>query len=97
MNGPPAKPIKRHVELAHQQPHRLQHVRHVGLGLERPQPVEVGRRPERLGHDRPRRQVDVDPDGRQRDDDVGEQDGGVDPQPPHRLHRHLGRQLRACG
>ena len=43
----------------------------------------------RAGHD-----VDVDPDEPQRHDDVGEEDGGVDPVAAHRLQRDLGDEVR---
>ena len=81
------------VELAAEDADRLQHVGDVGLGLQRAQPVEVGGGAERLGDDRPGRQVDVDADADQRRDDVGEEDGGVDAEPAHRLHGDLGGQV----
>ena len=43
MNGAPAKPISGTVELAGEDAHRLEHVGRVGLGVERAEPVEVGR------------------------------------------------------
>ena len=49
------------------------------------------RSPGRTGGD-----VDAEPDRRDGYDDVAVQDRGVDAVAPHRLHRDLGRELRAC-
>ena len=91
------EPDQRHLggQLPGQEPHRLEHVSRVGLGVERPQPLEVGGRAERPFDDRAsaRHDVDAEPDRADRHDDVGEQDGGVDPVAADRLQRDLGRQL----
>ena len=65
------------------------------VGLERAEALEVGRRPQRaLGH-RPGtgRDVDAEPDGMRRHDDVAVEHRRVDAVAPHRLQRDLGGEL----
>ena len=82
-------------QLLGQQADRLEDVRGVLLGLERPEAVEVGGPPERLGDDRSGAggDVDAEADGVGRDHDVAVEDGGVDAVAAHRLERDLRRQL----
>jgi hypothetical protein len=87
---------ERDVELGRQDAHRLQHIRRVELGLEQPEPAQIGRGGERTLDHRPgpRGDVDAEPDGGHGHHDVGIENGGVDAVAAHRLHRDLGRQLR---
>ncbi len=98
MNGAPANPINGTVaQLGDQRPRGRGDVRDVG-GDELAQHVQVGRRADRLLDDRADAgdDVDPDPDGHQRHHDVGEEDGGVDAVPAHRLQRDLGDELRVA-
>jgi hypothetical protein len=65
------------------------------VGLERSQLVEVGSIADRPGDDRPdsRLDVQVDPDGLERYDDVAEQDRGVHAIAAYRLEGDLGDQV----
>jgi len=64
--------------------------------LEGPDPVEVAGPAHRASHDRagPGDHVDAEPDRVQRDDDVGEDDGGVDAVAADRLERRLAGERR---
>ncbi len=66
-------------------------------GREVAQLPEVGARPDRVRDDRADAgdDVQVDPDGRERHDDVGEEDGRVDAVPSHRLQGDLGDEVGA--
>ena len=87
---------QRHVELAHEQAHGLEHERRVGLGVERAQAVR-GRRDRSKGCSTtgptPGCDVDAEADGGDGHDDVGVEDGGVDAVAPHRLEGDLGGQV----
>ena len=95
MNGAPAKPMSGGApQLAHQQADGLGD-RGDLLGVQGRQPLDVRGGAHRCGHDRPGagHDVDADPGGVQRHDDVAEEDRGVDPVPAHRLQRDLAGQL----
>ena len=99
MNGPPGEADQRNphgFEGAGSNPDGLDHVRHVGRDVERPQPIEVSWTAERLLHDRPDTCADLhsEPDRRRGDHDVREEDRRVDAVATDRLERELGRQLR---
>ena len=91
----PGETDERHVELADEDPHRLEDVGGVGLGIERAEPVEVGGRAEGLGDDRAGAgdDVDAEADGGDRHHDVGVEDGGVDAVAPHGLQGELGGEV----
>ena len=84
----------RRTELGHEKAYRLGDVLHVA-GLQRRQAVEVGAGADRLRDDRSNAgdDVQVDADGLERQHDVAEQNGGVDPVPTYRLHRDLGDEV----
>ncbi len=86
---------RRRAELGDQAAHALGDVGDV-LGRERGQPVEVGRGADRLGDDRPDAgdDVEVDADGLERHDDVGEEDRRVDAEAADRLQGDLDDHLR---
>ena len=82
-------------QLGHQQPHRIGDGRNM-LALEGLHRGDIGGGADRVldhrpdvGHD-----IQFDARGAQRHDDVGEQDGGVDAVPAHRLQGDLTDQLR---
>ena len=86
----------RRVELAAEEPDRLQHERHrLGRGA-RLHPIYILPRPDRLLDHRtdPLHQLHVDPETEgNRQHDIGEEDRPVDAKPPHRLHGDLGAEL----
>ncbi len=87
---------RRGTELRDEQPHRLGDVGDV-LRRERAEPIEVGAGADRLGDHRPHPgdDVQVDPRGGERDDDVGVEDRGVHPVAAYRLQRDLGDEIGA--
>ncbi len=82
-------------QLGGQLPHGVDHIGRVDLGFEWAQPLQVPAVREGLGHDRPgaRGHVHAEADGRHRDHDVGEEDGGVGPVAVHRLVGQTGHQF----
>ena len=94
----PREADERYLELAPQQPDRLQHHRQLLARLEAPQRLDVRRRAHGLldagalaGHE-----VEGDAEGGQGQQQIAEDDGGVHPQGLHGLERHLHRQLRGA-
>ncbi len=87
---------RRGAELGGEHPDRLGDVGDV-LGGQVAQPLQVGAGADRLLHDGTDAGLDVQvhADGLQRDDDVAEVDGRVDPVPADRLQGDLGDQLGA--
>ena len=81
-------------ELADEQPHRVGH-RRDALGVQRRQGGDVGGRAHRLLHDGTGAGDDVDPDpgGLERHDDVGEEDRGVDAVAADGLQRDLAGEI----
>ena len=77
---------------------RLQHVRGVSRGLERPQPAQIVGVTQRCLADRTRagRHVDAEPDGVGGNDDVAVEHGGVDAVAAHGLQGELGGTVRGC-
>ena len=88
---------QRHLELLHQEPDGLRHVRLVRLGLQRPEPLESRRIPERRVDHRPSSGLDPDrhADRVEGHHDVGEQDRRVERHPAERLERELHDLVRA--
>ncbi len=87
------------LELGPHEPHRLEDRRRPLLRLGDPEPLDLLCRIDPLFHHRPdaldELHVDAHPeDGRH---DVGEEDGGVDAVPAHRLQRHLRAELGGSG
>ena len=97
MNGPPAKPMTAWSasELTPDDPHGLEHERDGLLRIRDPEPLDVGEALDRLGDDRADAldELDVDAHADDREHDVREEDGAVDPVAPHRLQRHLRAEL----
>ena len=91
MNGAPANPISGVGPSRGEDPHGLRDIRDV-VGRQLGQAIEVGAGADRLGHHRADAgdDVEVDTDGGERHDDVGEEDRGVDAVPAHRLEGDLG-------
>ena len=89
------EPDERDVELLAEEPDRLEGVRLVRLGLERPETAEALRVPDRLGHDGPDARFDahVDPDRRERRNDVAEHDRRIEGHAAERLQGDLDGQL----
>ena len=84
------------VELAANEPHRLEHRRERLVRVGHPQALDVGRARDRPVDDRPDAldELDVDPHPDDRGHDVGEHHGRVDAVAANRLQRHLGAELR---
>ncbi len=96
MNGRAGEADQRHVaQRRHQQRHRVGDGRD-GVAVQGLHGGHVTGGADGVGDDRPdvRHDVQVDARRAQRDDDVGEQDGGVHAVPANRLQRDLGDQLR---
>ena len=95
MNGAPAKPISGTLQLAAQQADRLEHVGELLARLEASQRGDVGRRRDRRLDHRALALVEVEgnPERRERHQQVGEEDGGVEGEGADRLQRDLDGQL----
>ena len=64
--------------------------------LEHPQPLHVGRRPDRIEDRRPLAlyEIEIEPERSEGQQEIGEEDGGVDLDDIHRLERHRDGELR---
>ncbi len=87
------------LELVAHEAHGFEDRRRPLLGVHDPQPLDRGGRVDPLLHHRPDAldELDVDTHAEDRGHDVGEEHGGVDAVPAHRLQRHLGAELRRPG
>jgi len=76
-------------------PHRVEDIAELGLDVERREPVDIGRVRDRPVDDRPFAGGEAQPQAQRLEgqEDIGEQDRGVDAQPGDRLERY-GRRER---
>ena len=95
VKGAPAKPMRGMVELATEQPDRIEDHRELLPRVEAPQGVDVGPRPERGLDDRSfsRLEIERDAERRQGKEEVAEEDRRVDAESTHRLQGDLDGQL----
>ena len=86
-----------HLELLHEEPDRLRHVRLIGVRIQSPEPRHAGGVPDRLVQRRSSSRLDPHrhADRGERHHDVGEQDRGVEGHAPERLQRELDHLLGA--
>ncbi len=100
MNGAPEKPMTpaRPPSSAPDEADRLEGERDLGR-VERPEPLDIGRGPDRLVDDRAHLRLDSEPDSHrlERQHDVGEEHGRVHPQLVHGHQGDLGAQLGRLG
>ena len=97
VKGAPAKPMTGHrvVQRRPRLPDRLGHEPGSLHGIGHGELLDVCRGPQRRGEVRsPVAELELHPHGLDGDEDVGEDDGRVDAEPAHRLHRHLGGEVR---
>ena len=96
VNGAPANPISgtRPPSSSADQAHRLEDERRRLRASGTRSEATSRRAADRMRELRRRVELDVHAHARQRDEDVGEEDGRVDAEPRDRLQRDLGRQLR---
>ena len=77
------------------EPHRLEDERHRLVHRHGSEPLHVFRAPDRTVDVRPVApgELEADAEGLEHEQDVGEEDRGIDAEPVHRLERHLGGGL----
>ena len=95
MNGAPTKSDEGHVELAPQEPDRVEGERQRLARLEGAEGVDVALASNRIVDPGAlsRDEVETDAEGVERHEQIGEQDRRIDAQAPNRLKRDLRREL----